>query len=215
MQQTKKTGKKIKTRQQIKKGRSKRCCRRQSTWLIINPLLHRCRTDIAMLSLRCRSTVAPLSHRYHSAVALSQSLRCCAAVAPLLHRYHSTVTPLISLLLSLLLSLHSSTAFAPILLHCCSAAVAPAVAVQSLLLSHPLLLHCRAVVEPLSLRTIEGIKNPILNCCCSTVTPLSLLLSIGSDSGVTVEQQHFNFEFFFYTLSGPERPRLNNGATTE
>ena len=44
--------KKIKTRQQIKKGISKRCCRRQSTWLVIAPLSHRYRSAFAPLPLR-------------------------------------------------------------------------------------------------------------------------------------------------------------------
>ena len=108
---------KIKTRQQIKKGRSKRCCRCQSTWLIIAPLSH------------CyRSAVAPLLHHYRSSVSPPLSLRCCAAVAPLSHRYCSTV----ALLLLLLLSLRSRTTIALLSRHCRSAAVAAAVATQSL-----------------------------------------------------------------------------------
>ena len=103
----------IKTRQKIKKGRSKRCCRRQSTWLIIAPLSHRYRTAITTLSLCCCSAVAPLSHRYCSAVAPPLSLRCRAAIAPLLHQYCSTVAPL----LSLLLLIRSRTAIAPLLRH--------------------------------------------------------------------------------------------------
>ena len=162
MQRTKKPEeKKIKTRQKIKKGRSKRCCRCQSTWLVIAPMLHRfcsavallslrCRTAIAMLSLYCPSAVAPLLHRYRSAVAPPLSLHCCTAVAPLLHRYRTTVAPL----LSLLLSLRSHTTISR------------------------LSLRCLTIVEPLSLRTREGIKNSKLNFCCSTVTPLLLLLSI-------------------------------------
>ena len=149
MQQTKKAEEnKIKTRQQIKKGKSKSCCRRQSTWLIIAPLSHRYHSAVTLLSLRCSSIVARLSHRYHTAIVplsrcccrsvvalLSQryctaitplSLRCCCscclyAVTPLLHRYRAAVAPL----LSLLLLLRSRTAIAT-LSHRCLTAVAPA-----------------------------------------------------------------------------------------
>ena len=138
MQLTKKLEEnKIKTRQQIKKGRSKRCCCRQSTWIIIAPLLHcyrsavaplslRCRTTIAALLLCCRSAVAPLSQRCFSAVTTPLSLRFRAAVAPLLlhcrsaavaaqlHRYRATVAPL----LLLLMSLQSCTAIAPLSRSC-------------------------------------------------------------------------------------------------
>ena len=98
--------KNIKTRQQIKKGRSKRCCRRQSTWLIINPLLHRYCTAIVLLLLRrCCSIVASLPHRYRTGIApllLRYFRSCCRyAVAPISHRYRATVAPLLSLLLSL------------------------------------------------------------------------------------------------------------------
>ena len=111
----------LKQGSKTKEGKSKRCCRRQFTWIIIAPLSNHCRTDIATLSLCCRSAVAPLSHRYRSAVAPPLLLRCCAAVAPLSHRYCSTVAPL----LSLLLSLNSRTAIAP-LLRRCQTAIAPA-----------------------------------------------------------------------------------------
>ena len=128
--------KNIKTRQQIKKGRLKRCCRRQSTWLIITLLSHRycyavallslcCRTAIALLLFRCRSAaVALLSHHYCTGIN-PLLVRCCRsccryAVAPLFHRYHDTVAP----------------------------AIAPAVAPLSLLLS----LRCRSGVAPVSLR---------------------------------------------------------------
>ena len=131
----------IKTRQQIRKIKSKCCCRRQSTWLIIAPLLHRYRSAVAPLSLRCRSVVAPLSHRYRTAIVplllcryrsvvalllhryctgiAPLSLRCCRsfcryAVAPLSHRYHATVAPL----LSLLLSIRSHTAITPLSCRC-------------------------------------------------------------------------------------------------
>ena len=74
---------------------------------------------------RYRSVVALLSHRYHTGIA-PLSLRCCCSCC----RY----------------------AVAPLSRHCLSAAVAPAVSTQSLLLSPPLSLRCRDVVEPLSLR---------------------------------------------------------------
>ena len=112
--------KKIKTREQNKGRKSKRCCRRQFTWLIIAllsnryrsgiaPVLLGCRPDIATLSLCCRSAVTTLSHRYCSAVATPLLLCCRAPVTPLSHRYPYTVAPL----LSLLLSLRSYTAIAP------------------------------------------------------------------------------------------------------
>ena len=53
-------------------------------------------------------------------------------------------------------SLRCRTAIATMLLCYCSAAA-------------PLLLRCRVVVEPLSLRPREGINNSKLNCFCSTV----------------------------------------------
>ena len=99
MQRTKKPEeKKIKTRQKIKKVKSKRCCRCQSTWLIIALLSHRYRYAVALLSLCCRSAVAPLLFRCCSAVATPLLLRCRAAVALLSHWYRSTVAPLMSLL---------------------------------------------------------------------------------------------------------------------
>ena len=166
----KKRKKKIKTRQQINKGKSKRCCRHQSTWLIIAPLSHRYCSTVALLSLICRSVVAPLSHQYRSAVAPSLSLCCRAVVAPLSHRYCSTVAPL----LLLLLSLSSHNAITPLsrhLLRCCRSCCRSSVT--------PLLLCCRTIFEPLSLRFRENINNSKWNCCCSTFTPLLLLLSIG------------------------------------
>ena len=149
---------KIKTRQQIKKVKSKRCCRRQSTWLIIAPLSHRYHPAVAPLSLRCCSFVALMSHRYRSsvapppflcrsaAVAPPLSLRCCAAVALLSHRYRSTVAPM----LSLMLLLRSRTANATLLGHCRSAAVAPSVTTQLhryCSVVAPLLNRCRSGPE--------------------------------------------------------------------
>ena len=109
----------------------------------IAPLSLRCRTDIATVSPCYRSAVAPLSFRCRSA-AVALLLRCCctdialvllhycsAAVAPAVatqsHRYRATVAPL----LSLLLSLRSLTAIAPLSRRCRTATVAPAVATQS------------------------------------------------------------------------------------
>ena len=139
----------------------------------VKPLLLRCRTDIATLSICCRSAVAPLSHRYRplslrhcrsvvdplslrcrTAIVPLPLRRCCSVVALMSQRYCSTVTPL----LLILLSLRSHTFIAPISRHSRSAAVAPAVTTQS----H----RYRSVVAPL------------LNRCCCTVTLLSLLLSI-------------------------------------
>ena len=90
----------------------------------VEPLSLRCRSDIATLSLFFCSSVSPLSHRYCFAVATPLLLYFCVAVTPLLHRYRSTV----ALLLSLLLLLRSDTTITPLLLHCHSAAVSPAVA---------------------------------------------------------------------------------------
>ena len=166
MQQTKKTEENnIKTRQQIKKGRSKRCCRRQSTWLIIALLSYGYRSAVALLSLHCRTAVAP-----------PLSLCCRASVAPLSHRYCSTIAPL----LSHLLLLRSCTAIAPISWHCRSAAVAPAVATQSLLLSHPLSLCFHAIVEPLLLRYhfCRSVAADVAPDVRTVSLLLSLLLSI-------------------------------------
>ena len=85
----------------------------------------------------------------------------------------TTVAPL----LSLLLPLCSRTAIAPLSRHCHSTAIAPAVATQSLLLLPPLLIRCRAVVEPLSLlynlcRSVAAVVAPAV----ATVSLLLLLL---------------------------------------
>ena len=120
MQRTKnwkKTG--LKQGIKTKEGKSKRCCCRQSTWLIIALLSHRYRSAIAPISLRYHSIVAPLSHCYRTAIVPPLSLRCPAAVVPLSYRYRSTV----ALLLSLLLPLRSHTAITPVLLHCRSGVV--------------------------------------------------------------------------------------------
>ena len=132
MQRTKKLEEnRIKTRQQ-NKGRKIKTLLLLPIHLAhhrsaVVPLSLRCRTAIATLSLCCRSAVAPLLHCYRSAVAPPLSLHCCAAVAPLSHCYFSTVAPL----LSLLLLLRCRTAIAQVSLHCRSAAVAPAVDMQS------------------------------------------------------------------------------------
>ena len=143
--------KKIKKREQNKGRKSKRCCRRQFTWLIIALLLNRYCSAVAPISLRCHSVVAPLSQRYCTATVPLSLRRCRSVVALLSHRYHTGIAPL---------SLRCCR-------YCCFYVVVP--------LSH----RCRAVVEPQPLRPREGINNSILNCCCSTVTQLSLLLSIG------------------------------------
>ena len=133
-----------------KQRKSKRCCRRQSTWIIIALLSNRYCSAVAPISLSCCSVVAPLSHRYRTAI-VSLSLRCCCSVVALLsHRYCTGIAPL---------SLRCYCS-------CCRYAVTP--------VSH----RCGAVVKPRPFRPREGINNSILNCCCSTVTPLSLLLSI-------------------------------------
>ena len=152
MQRTKKLEeKKIKTREKNKGRKSKRCCRRQFTWLIIALLSNRYRSAVAPILLRCHSVVAPLSQRYRTATVPLSLRRCCSVVALLSHHYHTGIPPL------LLRCYHS----------CCRYAVAP-------------LLHLRrAIVKQQPLRPREGINNKILNCCCSTVTPLFLLLSIG------------------------------------
>ena len=123
MQRTKKLEEnKIKTREQNKGRKSKRCCRRQFTWLIIALLSNRYRSAIAPLSLRYHSTIAPLSPRYRYAVTLL-SLLSHNTIAPLLFRCrYSAVAPL---------SRSCHTNITPVSLHCRSAAVAPAVATQS------------------------------------------------------------------------------------
>ena len=73
----------IKTRQQIKKVRSKL----QSTWIIIQslPLLSlRCRTAIALMSHRCcYAVVAPAVATQSLLILLPLSLRCRSVVAPM------------------------------------------------------------------------------------------------------------------------------------
>ena len=133
----------------------------------VEPLLLRCRTDIATLSLCCRSAVAPLLHRYCSAVATPLSLRCCAAVTPLFHRYRSTVAPL----LSLLLSIRSHTAITPVSLHCHSATIAPLLRCCHTAIAS-VLLHCRSAhvapaVATQSHRYRTGISPLLLRCCRS------------------------------------------------
>ena len=151
MQRTKKLEEnKIKTREQNKGRKPKRCCRRQFTWLIIALLSNCYRSAIAPISLRSHSVVAPLSQRYRTTTFPLSLRRCCSVFALLSHRYYTGIPPL---------SLRCCRS-------CCRYAVAP-------------LLHCcRAIVKPQPLRPREGINNTILNCCCSPVTPLSLLLSI-------------------------------------
>ena len=136
MQRTKKTEeKKIKTRQQIKEGRSKRCCRRQFTWLIIALLSHRYCSAVTPLSLHFHSVVAPLLHGYRTTIVPLSLRRCLSVVTLLSHRYH--------------------TGIAPMSLRCCRSCCRYTVA--------PLSLRCRTVVEPLSLRLREGINNSKLN----------------------------------------------------
>ena len=154
--------KKLKQGSITKEGKSKRCCRRQSTCLIIAllsnryrsavaPILPHCHSVVAPLSQRYRSVVAPLSQRYRTATVPLSLRRCCSIVALLSHLYRTSVAPLLP--------------------HCCRSCCRYAVA--------PLSHRCPAVVEPRLLRPREGINNSILNCCCSTVTALSLLMSIG------------------------------------
>ena len=106
MQRTKKLEeKKIKTREQNKGRKSKRCCRRQFTWLIIALLSNRYHSAVAPILLRCHSVVAPLSQRYRTATVPMSLRRCRSVVALLSHRYH--------------------TGIAPLSLRCCRYAVAP------------------------------------------------------------------------------------------
>ena len=157
----------------------------------VEPLLLRCCTDIATLSLCCRSAVALISHRYRSAVSTPLLLSCRTDVAPLSHRYRSTVAPL----LSLLMLLRSRTAISPVSLHCRSAAVA--------IQSHryrtgiaPLLLRCcraccRYTVAPLLRHSCSAAVAPsvapLLHCYHATVSPLlPLLLSLRSRTAITL-----------------------------
>ena len=115
-----KNWKKTRLKQCTKEGTSKRCYRRQSTWLIITLLSNRYCSAVAPILLRSPSVVALLSYRYRTGIA-PLLLRCyCSfcryAVAPQSHRKRATVAPL----LSLLLSLRSRTAIAPLLNRCCS-----------------------------------------------------------------------------------------------
>ena len=133
---------KIKTRQQIKIGKSKRCCHCQSTWLIIALLLHRC----SPLSLRCRSVVAPLSHRYCTDI-VSLSLRRCHSVFALLsHRYRTAITPLS------LRCFHSCCRYAVALLslRCCTV-VEPISLRHRENINNSILNCCCSTVAPLSL----------------------------------------------------------------
>ena len=138
----------------------------------VAPLSHRYCSAVAPLSLLCRSVVAPLSHCYRSAVSPPLLLRCRAAFAPLSHRYRSTVAPL----MLLLLSLRSRTTIAPLFRHCRSASFTSAVATQSLLLSPPLSLRCRAVVAPLLL--FYSFCFSVGAAVASAVTTVSLMLSL-------------------------------------
>ena len=108
MQRTKKLEEnKIKTREQ-NKGRKIKNLLSSPIHLAchcstVEPILLRCRPDIATLSLCCRSAVAPLSRRCRTAIA-PLSRRCQTAVAPAQRGYkkfniellflycHSTVT---------------------------------------------------------------------------------------------------------------------------
>ena len=139
---------KIKQGRNTKEGKSKHCCRHQSTCLIIALLSHRYRSAVAPILLRCCSVVAPLSQRYRTAIVPLLLRHCHCIVALLLHRYRTGITPLslccccsccrytvapllhryrftIALLLSLLLSIRSPTAISPLSLRC-HTAVAPA-----------------------------------------------------------------------------------------
>ena len=87
----------------------------------VAPISLRCCTNIATLSLCCRSVVTLMLHRYHTAIVPLSPRLCCSVVALMSHRYRSTI----SLLLSLLLSIRSRTAIAP-LPRRCRTAVAPA-----------------------------------------------------------------------------------------
>ena len=90
-------------------------------------------------------------------------------------------------ILLILKLLRCCSVVAPLFLRCCSAAVAPSVATQSLLLSHPMSLRCCSDVTPLSLR-YRSVVAPLLLCCrfcrsvpaavTSAVATFSLLLSL-------------------------------------
>ena len=152
MQRTRKLEEnKIKTRDQNKGRKIK-------TFLSTPIHLAHHRSTVEPRLLRCRTDIATvslgcisLSQRYHTATVPLLLRRCRSGVALLSHSYRTGIT-------TLSLRCYCS---------CCRYTVAP--------LSH----RCRAVVEPRSIRTGEGINNSILNCCCSTVIPLLLLLSIG------------------------------------
>ena len=159
---------KIKTRQKIKKGRSKRCCRRQSTWLIIAPLSHRYRYDVALLSLLCCTAIALLSFRCGSAVVAPLSRCYLTAITPvLLHCRSADVAPAVATQ-----SHRYRTVIASLLLRCCRScccyAVSPAIASAVA----PLSLRCRTAFAPLSISCRSAVVLlPLLSlcfrCCCS------------------------------------------------
>ena len=135
----------LKQGSKTKEGKSKRCCRHQSNWIIIALRSHRYCSAVTPISLRCCSVVAPLSHRYCTGIAplLLRCCRscCCYVVAPLLQPYCSTV----SLLLLLLLLLHSRTAIA-LLSRRCRTAVAPSQIGYKQFNIELLLLYCHSTV---------------------------------------------------------------------
>ena len=115
--------KRLKQGSKIKEGKSNRCCRRQSTWLIIALLSNRYRYTVALLLLRCCTAIAPLSLRCHY-----------AAVAPLSRSCRTVIAPL---------SLHCRTDIAMLLL-CCRSAVATLLHRYCSAVATPLLLRCRS-----------------------------------------------------------------------
>ena len=70
----------LKQGSKTKKVKSKRCFRRQSTWLIFAPLFHCYCSAVAPISLRCRSVVAPLSQHYCTATVPLLLCRCRSVV---------------------------------------------------------------------------------------------------------------------------------------
>ena len=81
------------------------------------------RSADAPLSLHCRSVVTPLLHRYRTAIVPLSLRRCRSVVVLMSHRYRTGIAPL-SLRCCCSCCLY---AVAPLLHHCRSAAVTPAV----------------------------------------------------------------------------------------
>ena len=148
-----------------KEGKSKFCCRRQSTWLIIALLSHRYCYAVALLLLRCRTAIAPLSFHCRSA-AVDLLPRCCrTAIAPLsLHCRSAAVAIAVATQ-----SHRYCTAIAPLSLRCCCSCVATQSRRYRTAIA-PLLRRCWTAVAPAQIGYKQFKIELILLYCHSTVT---------------------------------------------